>query len=583
MLANSPSRTPSLVTTLALAILAGAASSAQAITPEEEAAARANADRIQREEQQRQLQRFEQSRKSTRPPTRIDVQAPTAAGGKSATCRDISTVTLKGADSLSERERSAIIKPFQARCLGVKEIESLLSELTRVYINRGMIATRAYVPAQDLSKGALEILVVEGQVKGIELEPAKGEPGPAASMRLGNLFPGVIGKPLNLRDIEQGLDQINRLASNNASMDIRPGGAPGESVVAIQNSPTKRWHGNFAADNQGTESTGREQAALTASVDDLLDLNEYISVTRRQAVPDFDGEGSSSENYSFNMPYGYALLSLGHSDSRYESTVTLPSGLDEQSAGDSRTDFARLDHVAWRDQSSRLNLSAMLTRKEFNNYFAGQLLEVASRKLAVADLGINFSTELLGGFVNLDLGYSRGLNELDALSDAHNLPGYAPRAQFNKYTYGLSYSHPFKLLGRNGLVSSALVGQHAEDALYGSEQISIGGIYSVRGFYNSSMAGDDGYYLRNEVSLQQPLGELFGFSTTLKPYLALDGGKVQSIAADTPEGTLVGGAAGVTLTAGSLLIDTFISRPFRDGGHVEDEGSTAFARLSYSF
>lgn len=567
-----------------LAMAAGLSPAALALTPEQEAAARAYTDRIQREEQLRQQKQFEQNRKSKRAPTRIEVEAPQAVeAGKSAVCRQIDTITLAGADSLGPRQQRALLKPFQASCMGVKEIESLLSEITRVYINKGMIASRAYVPAQDLTKGQLQILVVEGQVSGLLLAPAPGESGPAPEMRLGNLFPGVIGKPLNLRDFEQGLDQINRLSSNNATMDIRPGAAPGESVVAIQNSPTQRWHGNFGADNQGTESTGREQAALTGSVDDLLGLNEYISITRRQAVPDRDGQGSSSENYSFNLPYGYSLLSYGHSDTRYESTVQLPSGLEEQSAGDSRTDFLRLDHVAWRNQDSRLNLSAMLTRKEFNNFFAGQWLEVASRKLAVADLGLSFSTELLGGYANLDLGYSRGLNDFDALVDADDLPGYAPHAQFEKYTYGLGYSHPFVLAGRNGLFSSQLVGQHALDALYGSEQISIGGIYSVRGFYDGSLAGDDGYYLRNELSLMQPLGQVFGRSATFKPYIALDGGKVQSIAPDTPEGTLVGGAVGFTVTTGSLLFDTFIGHPLRDRDYLPEEGSTAFARLSYSF
>ena len=77
---------------------------------------------------------------------------------------------------------------------------------------------RAYLPQQDLSGGRLEIVVIEGKVSAIEVED-----GDQQSISLGNVAPFIEGKALNLRDLEQALDQINRLASNSATVDTLHG------------------------------------------------------------------------------------------------------------------------------------------------------------------------------------------------------------------------------------------------------------------------------------------------------------------------------------------------------------------------
>ena len=47
--------------------------------------------------------------------------------------------------------------------------------------------------------------------------------------------------------------------------------------------------------------------------------------------------------------------------------------------------------------------------------------------------------------------------------------------------------------------------QYSWNTLYGTDQFSIGGEYTIRGFRNENISGDNGYYIRNDlsVSLQQ--------------------------------------------------------------------------------
>ena len=90
-------------------------------------------------------------------------------------------------------------------------------------------------------------------------------------MSLKTAIIGAEGKPLNLRDLEQALDQINKLQSNHATMNIYPGERTGESIAVFDNEPAKRWNGYFSYDNKGQDSTGRNQAALGVGIDNIFD------------------------------------------------------------------------------------------------------------------------------------------------------------------------------------------------------------------------------------------------------------------------------------------------------------------------
>ncbi len=62
--------------------------------------------------------------------------------------------------------------------------------------------------------------------------------------------------------------------------------------------------------------------------------------------------------------------------------------------------------------------------------------------------------------------------------------------------------------GANGSFTSSIFGQHALTALYGSEQMLVGGIYSLQvSFDETSLTGDNGLVWRNELSFRFACGE----------------------------------------------------------------------------
>src|SRR3546814_8677404 len=108
---------------------------------------------------------------------------------------------------------SDLVAPYLGRCVTVDDIERLLGEVTKAYIDRGYATTRAYLPEQDLSSGRLRIEVVEGRISRIEVD-GSGVFVPGAF-----LYPD--GDRLNLRRLEQGLDQINRLRSEEHTSELQ--------------------------------------------------------------------------------------------------------------------------------------------------------------------------------------------------------------------------------------------------------------------------------------------------------------------------------------------------------------------------
>lgn len=563
-----------------LICLAVASGDVSAQTSSDVEAARRQAEVLQRLEQQRQRQDVEKFRPSERPPEGIDTKRLLPKPEASAAgpgCHTIREIVISSAPHLSTSVREQINARFAGKCLGVAEIEQILGEITKAYVMRGYIAARAYLPAQNLTQGRLEITVIEGKVSRIRIED-DGQ----GSVSLGNAFPGVEGDVLNLRDLEQGIDQINRLASNDARLDILPGDAPGESIVVVRNQPRRRLHLTLSYDNQGDSSTGERQSGVTLGVDSPLALDDFITVTHRKSTPgDERYRFSSSESLLYSLALGYATVSLGQSHSRHATPMQLPSGLELVSSGSTTTDYVAVDRVMYRDQASKATLGTTLTTRESANYLGGNFLQVGSRNLTVLEIDGSAATRLGDGALLTNLGISQGLAALGALKDADGAPDSAPRAQFRKYRLGVAYTLPFRWAEHDLTFSTQFTGQYAAHVLYGSEQMLIGGLYTVRGFVRNTLSGDHGYFWRNEASMRLPI-PVANTSLNSRIFIAYDQGQVLNRGPDVPSGRLAGTALGLSLSWQGAVWEWFCTRALSGPSWMNLEGTQGWFRVSFS-
>lgn len=417
-------------------------------------------------------------------------------------CFPIQDIELKGADSLSAADRTRLLKPYVGQCLGVAQLNQLLKVITDHYITKGRVTSRAYLPQQDLSSGHLQVLVVEGKLEGL-----KGAQGSTVTDReLAMAFPGKVGAALNLREVEQLVDQLSRLPSKQAQMELTPGSQIGGSEVLVKNQPQKPWRASLSRNNDGQKSTGEQQWGAGLEWDSPLGLADQLILRGgHDAISDHQKTSKNSMLY-YNVPWGWWNFSYTYSESEYRAPGDL-DGYKYKQTGDSQNHQVRAERVVHRDDVSKTSVNVGLTHLRTNNYFNDERLDVSSNRLSEFQVGINHGRRIGNAFVNLDVGMQNGTGAFDAQKDdQERIRGnLTPTPRYRKYTATVSYLQPFTLWGESLSFSSLATGQRSEDVLYPAQRMSLGGSYSVRGFKDQQLTGDSGGYWRNEVRWARPV------------------------------------------------------------------------------
>ncbi|MGO7611093.1 ShlB/FhaC/HecB family hemolysin secretion/activation protein [Rhizobium ruizarguesonis] len=517
-------------------------------------------DFTRRQEEQAQKQRLDALRQATPGGGAETESRPLPAGQGKGACFDITRIEIEGANLLSPSELGKVTAPYGNRCVGLAEINAVLRDVTHLYMDHGYVTSRAYVPQQDIRKTKiLRLLVVEGTLSDIYLNGQKV----AGSGSLATAFPGLIGRVVNIRDIEQGLDQMNRLQANDAKSAMLPGPKDGTSILNIENRSGRPWHVSFSNNNMGQESTGFSRSSASLGFDDLLDINDQWSFSYEHSGPDFpwrdDGNGyGNSYSGSVSVPYGYSTVSLNGSWYQYESAVegnfsTLVTSGNSGQAG------LGIDRVVMRDKDSITTVRSGLTYKQTNNFLLGNLIEVGSRRYTVGDIGISHSRRMFGGIWMFDASYDKGLGLFDAVEPGDPGAGNAdPR--FSKFNATISVTQPFQAGGRQFEVTSLISGQYSPDNLLGAEQISLGGYGNVRGTRESVLFGNNGAFSHNEIVWRTGSNQGGGAAAKafgeLRPYLGFDYGHVYAQKRfDITGGDLASWTVGVRTAGGNISAD----------------------------
>ena len=268
--------------------------------------AQRNSDMIIQQQEQRRfqdeinrdLQRDQKALIS--PPSRLQVSPP-----KKGLCVDVEDIRLSGYTIFQKEDFKPILSHYIGRCLTLSDMNALMDEITNLYIAKGYITSKTYIPAQDLSKGILSLIIVEGVLEKIDYKSG-------AQREIDTSFPVEERDILNLRDLEQGLDQLNRLQSNKATMRLLPGKGRGGSVLAIDNTKTAPWHGTATFDNLGTPATGERQGSVSLGYDNLLHASDTLNMSVKRDMNGDTRKNSRSASFYYEIPYGYWNFSYSY-------------------------------------------------------------------------------------------------------------------------------------------------------------------------------------------------------------------------------------------------------------------------------
>jgi len=460
-------------------------------TPGEQDFIRDRQDRLLQE----QRQRLEDLKNL--PGEQLSAPAPPAV--EDTRCFTIQRIDIQGADALGPAQKAELVQPYLGQCLGVAQLNELLGVVTDRYLQLGLVTSRAYLPQQDLSTGALTLQVVEGRLEGIRPADDSG----LSPREVNMAFPGHVGELLDLREVEQLVDQLNRLPSNGAQMELAPGEAVGGSTVLVRNAAQKPWRASLSRNNDGQRSTGQQQWGAGLDWDSPLGLADQLVLRgSHDAVSDHHRSSRSTTAY-YSVPWGWWNFNYSYSQSEYGSQA-YGNGFAFKQNGDSQNHQFRAERVIHRDSVSKTSINGGLAYLRSNNYLNGNRLEVSSNRISEAQFGINHGRRIGNAFVNLDLGMQQGIGAFDAQSRQVEQHG-DPNDRYRKYTATVSYLQGFNLWGETFSFTSLATGQRSEDVLFSPQRMSLSGQSSMRGIKDQNLSGDSGGYWRNDLRWTRPV------------------------------------------------------------------------------
>lgn len=441
------------------------------------------------------------------------------------------------------------------RCLGAQSIRNLAVRLQNRLIDQGLVTTRVLVSPQDISGGTLMLTVLPGTISAIRASDTSD-----IRAHFGNALPVSTGSVLNLRDIEQGLENLRRLPTVQSDIAIAPGKEPGQSELLINWKQSRPLRLYASIDDAGNKATGKYQTTAMVTFDHFLTLNDIFYVSR-SFTPGHHHDGHSANTaFHYSIPFGYWQLAFNTGQFDYWQQVPQQSQSYVYSGRSRNTDLA-LSRVIWRDSHRKTQLYLKGWQRKSRNQINGVEIPIQRRNAAGWELGLIHREYLSRGTLDATLAYKRGTGALGAMPAPEDSSDEGT-SRFRLFTASVSLDLPFSIGNQSFRYGSALRGQWNRTRLTTLDQFAIGGRYTVRGFDGQQvLMGNRGLLWRNELAL--PLQNL-GLSGH-EIYVGLDVGKVGGPATKYLAGkSLSGISAGVR---GQLLnairYELFAGRPLR--------------------
>lgn len=282
-------------------------------------------------------------------------------------CFPIHEILITGAEHLSDLDLQQVTSLYLNHCLGTSRLNDLLKTITSDCLDKGLVTSRACLPQQDLSSGVLKILVVEWHLEKLQSATDSG----LYSRELTMSFPGRKGESLNQHDMEQMVDQLNRLPSNQAQMERVPVKAAGVGDVLVWYSVQKPWRASSSHSNDVQKSTGEQQWWTSLDWDSPLVLADQLMLRGGHYVVSDHQRTSGNAYANYSLPYGWWIFNYSDSLSDYRSKAQA-NGFGFKQTGDSQNHQLHVERVIHRDVLSKTSMIAGLSHLRTNNVIERQ-------------------------------------------------------------------------------------------------------------------------------------------------------------------------------------------------------------------
>ena len=454
-----------------------------------------------------------------------------------------------------------IARDYEGRELSLKEINEAVGKMNHELMQRGFSTSRVVIPEQNLSEGMLRLVLQIGRIHAVRFAEDSD------ILYTYNLFPFREGDVLNVRDIEQGLEQAKRLPSQDITVKLLPAQEPQMTDVLLTVTRGKNVYGTISVDDSGLEDTGKLQWYTSVGVDQIFQRNDILRVGMNlDGAQDGYAKGTRGHNISYTIPYGAHTFTLSYQRSKYHQTVE-SRPYDFISAGDTNISTFSWDVVLHRSSSTKTSMDIRLKKRNSHSFINDVELPIQAMHQTSMEIGFAERLYLQRNTLYFRLAHRFGLGWLGAQKEKPYAD--APKTLYRMWLLDVDFVHPFTFGHRPATFTTSFHGQWTMDdmRLYGVDMISMGNRYTVRGFDGeTTLMGTNGWYLRNELSTQFP-------KQKAELYLGLDVGAVYGYGTEVYNGHAIAGAAiGLRGAVDTLSYDVFAAAPIikPEGFHTPD-------------
>lgn len=391
------------------------------------------------------------------------------------------------------------------RALSAAELVRASEAITRFYTGRGYISSGAYVPAEVMNGAPPEIRVVEGKLEKINVQVES--PGflwlgrPLSRRYVERRLASAVRVPLQ---IDQLVDAVKLLEQDpliaRIATELAPGTATGSNILNVKVRQAAPMRASLSVDNGRSPSVGRLRQQLSLVQANILGLGDFLQAGFNRS------EGSRGWNLGYTIPINSrnGTLSFNYNRNRGEVIEEPFRELDIKSR--SQTYEVALRQPLKQTSTEEFALTLRGTHYRSNGVFlegfnGGVALPFPSEG-SDADgntrvTALRFGQEWLKrgerNVVALQSEFSLGVNALGA-----TVLDRAPDGRFFAWQGRASWVHAFApdtLLALRGQL------QLSDRRLVPVEQLSLGGIDTVRGYRASTLLSDNGLLASLEAYL----------------------------------------------------------------------------------
>ena len=397
---------------------------------------------------------------------------------------EITEYRLEGVTQLGESEIEPVLAPFLGPGRALEDVERARAALEKAYSDKGFQTVTVAIPPQTVRDGVVVLRVTEGKVGRLRVRGAQW----FSPMDVKRQAPSVAeGTVPNFNAVVRDLVALNQLPDRRVTPALRPGEVPGTIDVDLNVEDALPLHGALEANNRYSASTTNLRLNGTLRYDNLWQAGHSLAFSFQTAPRRPDDALVFSLSYLARVPE-VSWLSFALNGVIQDSDVSTLGTIGVRGKG--RMFGARAVFTLPGSADFFHTVSAGVDYKHFEE---GLTLGEDTLQTPVTywPVTAQYAATWSGGGAQTQLAATVvfNLRSLSSSSLEFDAKRYASSGSFIYWRGELSRTQD---LPRGFQVSGRLLGQYAADPVLSSEQLTAGGVDSVRGYLEVEASGDWG-------------------------------------------------------------------------------------------